>query len=72
MSGDVFSPDSIQIVEGSTVVWRNNDDDVHPVTASEGSFDSGDLDPGETFTRTFSSTGTFAYFCQHHSAWQEL
>ncbi len=67
MSGDLFSPASLQIMTGTTVTWRNNDDDVHTVTANDGSFDSGDIDPGETFTRTFSSTATIAYHCMHHS-----
>jgi hypothetical protein len=36
------------------------------VTAGDGSFDSGRLDPGEQFSHTFAQPGTFAYFCGFH------
>jgi plastocyanin len=67
MSGGMFGPASLQVEAGTTVTWRNDDDEMHTVTASDGSFDSGDLDPDETFTHSFSEGGTFAYICKHHS-----
>jgi plastocyanin len=38
----------------------------HSATAGDGSFDSGVLSPGATFTRTFDEAGTFAYGCVIH------
>ncbi len=51
---------------GTTVVWTNKDSAAHTVTASDGSFDSGSLDQGATFSFTFSKAGTFNYTCQFH------
>jgi plastocyanin len=36
------------------------------VTAVDKGFDSGDVAPSKTFTRTFSTAGTFAYRCNIH------
>lgn len=49
---------------GEPVVWRDVSG-IHTVTATDGSFHSGQLRPGETFTRTFEA-GTYAYACQIH------
>jgi plastocyanin len=37
----------------------------HTTTANNGSWDE-TLSPGETFTRKFRSTGTFAFHCSIH------
>jgi hypothetical protein len=36
------------------------------VTADDGSFDSGTLNPGASFSQTFSTAGTFTYHCAIH------
>ncbi len=57
-----FSHASVTILVGETVTWTNNDAGVtHSVTAEDGTFDSGDLAPGETFAHTFTEAGTYAY-----------
>jgi plastocyanin len=61
-----FSPDTLSVSAGTTVTWVNNDTVPHTVTATDGSFDSGNLAPGESFTHTFSSAGSFAYLCNYH------
>jgi plastocyanin len=38
----------------------------HTITADDGSFDSGILNPGDTFSLTFDTPGTSAYYCQIH------
>ena len=40
----------------------------HTVTAVDGSFDSGNLDPSEGFSWFFDQPGTFPYTCSLH-AW---
>ena len=63
-----FTPNSITVVLGvnSTVVWTNNDGSPHTVTSNGGTFDSGNMAPGQSFTYTFTSAGTFAYHCTYH------
>ena len=39
---------------------------VHNVTAVDGSFDSGLLATGETFSYTFDKPGEFEYYCTPH------
>ena len=61
-----FSVASLSIASGATVTWTNNDATAHTVTADDGTFNSGNIAPGQTFSRTFTSTGTFAYHCSIH------
>ena len=61
-----FTPASISVATGSTVIWTNNDKDTHTVTSRTGAFDSGNLGQGATFRQTFASPGTFTYFCDIH------
>ncbi len=61
-----FSPGSITVSAGTTVTWVNNDTAAHTVTADDGSFDSGNLAPGDSFTHTFTSAGSFSYHCNYH------
>ncbi|HSM02296.1 MAG TPA: plastocyanin/azurin family copper-binding protein [Acidimicrobiia bacterium] len=70
-----FSPREIIIPAGTTVRWVNEDSTAHTVTSGEsdgtsgtpdGLFDSGFLDPGDTFTFTFTEPGTYPYFCLPH------
>jgi plastocyanin len=64
-----FTPSSIVVVLGvnNTVIWTNNDASPHTVTANDGSFSSGNLNPGDTFTFTFTDAGTYYYHCSYHS-----
>lgn len=61
-----FNPASVSVAVGATVTWTNNDSIAHTVTADDGSFDSGPIDPGKTFTFTFTKAGTFSYHCSIH------
>jgi len=63
-----YDPDNITVVIGinNTVIWTNNDNEPHTVTAKDGSFDSGNMDPGATFTYTFTKPGTYLYICTYH------
>jgi hypothetical protein len=48
----------LQICAGETVAWRNMQPDTPVVlTAEDGSFSSGVIDPGEEFARTFLTPG---------------
>ena len=56
-----YSREKITIKKGSTITWANEDSMAHTVTStsSSDSFDSGTLEKGQTFSKTFNSVGTF-------------
>ncbi len=70
IAGFAFQPVSVSVSKGGTVTWTNNDSSPHTVTAADGSFDSGNMAPGASYSRTFTSAGTFAYSCAYHSSMQ--
>jgi plastocyanin len=55
----------VTISVGGTVTWVNNDAVAHTSTAS-GQWDSGILQPGGRFSRTFPVAGSFPYLCTLH------
>jgi plastocyanin len=66
MKNSSFSPSLMTLTAGKPVAWINDDNLVHRVTADDGSFDSGDMQPGAIFSRTFNMPGTFPYHCKYH------
>jgi len=62
-----FNPPSLTISVGTTVKWTNEDSAQHTATADDGSFDSGQLSKGQSFTFTFTKEGTFTYICADHA-----
>jgi len=61
-----FNPARVTVKPGDTVEWENDDIFSHTVTAEDGSFDSGLIDPGHSWQRTFTNTQTVAYHCRPH------
>jgi len=61
-----YAPGTRTVAPGTWVTWSNDGQDGHTVTALDGSFDSGDLDPSEGFSWYFDQPGTFAYVCTQH------
>jgi plastocyanin len=63
-----FSPASLSIPAGTTVVWTNMDTAPHTVTVRSGpvTFSSPNLNQGDTFTYTFTQAGTYSYYCAVH------
>lgn len=66
IEGLAFNPPEISVAVGSTVTWSNQDSVNHTVTARDGTFDSGNLPDGATFSYTFEEKGTFEYYCTIH------
>lgn len=66
MKGVAFLPNRREISPGTTVTWTNNDPVVHSVTADDGSWDSGPIEPGKTWSRTFTQPGEYAVHCTPH------
>ena len=66
-----YIPSNIVIEKGKQVTWVNEDSAFHSVTSGfyetpTELFDSGHLDPYESYTLTFDESGTFDYFCTLH------
>ena len=78
MVWDSFQPAYIVVAAGTTVVWRNDEGDtnnVHDVIASDFSFVSPNIWPGESWSLTFWTPGTYFYYCDLHFAmegWVEV
>ena len=61
-----FDPTQSAVEPGSTITWTNKGDEPHTVTADDGSFDSGVLNPGDSYTVAFDGQGTVTYHCAIH------
>ena len=59
-----FSPATIEIKKGDTVVWTN--DDITPHTATSARFDSGPIASDASWRYTFTEAGRFSYVCTFH------
>ena len=68
MTGEwLFSPADLEITPGTTVTWINTSPIVHSVALDDPRRTaSGLLDPGQTFSVTFDTPGTFHYRCSPH------
>ena len=56
-----FSPATRTIQTGDSIRWRNDDNVNHQVVADNGHFASPVLRPRQSYTRTFTTAGTFRY-----------
>lgn len=81
MGFESYSPGVVTIRPGDTVEWQNTSLITHTVTddpslakkASDSGlplgaapFDSGDISAGQVYFHTFTTPGTYRYFCTHH------
>ena len=76
LGSNAFSPNHIKIKVGSTVIWTNNDNNIHTVTSGTPNtpyvgqaFDSGLtslIAPSKSYAHKFTNTGDFSYFCRLH------
>ena len=62
-----FQPANLTINAGDTVTFVNDDTVSHTVTATDKSFDSGNLDQNAKWSHRFDAAGTFNYACSYHS-----
>jgi plastocyanin len=66
IQGMAFSPSSITITAGTTLMWTNKDGVAHTVTSDVGLFDSGTINSGGAFSYLFTTAGTYLYHCAVH------
>ncbi|MEM3094381.1 MAG: cupredoxin family copper-binding protein [Nitrososphaera sp.] len=70
-TNDAYNPNPAQISAGSAVTWTNDDSVPHTATSGQnatpdGTFDSGILQQGASFSFTFEEAGEYPYFCTLH------
>ena len=61
-----FAPATLTVKAGTKVTWINRDDVPHTVNENDKRFKSSTMDTDDQFSYTFSSPGTFNYFCALH------
>jgi len=66
-----YIPSTIVVEKGKSITWINEDSSFHSVTSGfygepTGLFDSGYLDPYQSYTLSFDEFGTYDYFCTLH------
>ena len=76
LTDTAYSPNPIQVSVGAAVTWTNNDAQPHTVTSGsngqpDNKFNSSPnftplLNPGQTFSFTFTEAGEYPYFCLLH------
>jgi plastocyanin len=76
LTDTAYQPNPIQVSVGNTVTWTNNDSQPHTVTSGsngqpDNKFNSSPnfsplLNPGQTFSFTFTQAGNYPYFCMLH------
>jgi plastocyanin len=59
---------TVTIRAGDTVTWENRGQVTHNAVADDGSWRSGNLRPGQSYSRRFDSPGEYAYICSLHTA----
>jgi plastocyanin len=62
-----FSPSYLVVSSGTEVRWKNHGKHHHTVTFNQS--DSGQLAPGKGTSATFTTPGTYYYYCQNHPQW---
>ncbi len=62
-----FVPQNVVVPRGEMVQWNNVDSLVHTSTSDTAVWDSGDIDPNESYKRKFNKTGNFPYHCKYHT-----
>jgi hypothetical protein len=61
LTDDGFSPRTVRVDPGEDIVWINATDEVATVVGEDGTWDSGPLQPGETFSVALRQPGTVRY-----------
>ena len=60
---DGFHPSTLRIFPGQFVAWNNIDSKPHTATASDGSWDTGEIGPGHSESMQFFEPGKWEYVC---------
>ena len=63
---DRFTDARLTIAPGTTVTWTHKGNNLHTISATDGAWDSGTLQRGDTFSFTFTEPGVYSYLCRQH------
>ncbi len=66
MEAVAFSPVTLEVKVGDTILWQNKDPFPHNATAENGQFHSGDIEPEQTGEIRLGKPGQFSYICTLH------
>jgi plastocyanin len=62
-----FAPATLTVKAGTTVTWINKDDIPHAIASASSAFaKSKALDTDDSYSFTFTTPGTYKYFCYLH------
>ena len=62
-----FTPQTLTVKAGTTVTWTNKDDTPHGIASANNVFKKSQaLDTDDSYSFTFATPGTYAYFCYVH------
>jgi plastocyanin len=62
-----FTPKTLTVQQGATVTWVNKDDVPHKIASTDKKkFSSKALDTDQKFSYTFTTPGTYGYYCTIH------
>jgi plastocyanin len=61
-----FGPQRLTVPVGTTVTWTNQDDIPHTIVSTSQAFRSQALDTNDKFSFTFTTPGSYDYFCSLH------
>ncbi len=72
IEGASFQPKVLMVKVGDSIMWVNKDPFPHTVTSRAGDFDSGEIQPGKSWTYTAETKGMFPYICALHPVMQAI
>jgi plastocyanin len=61
-----YSPQTLEVNAGDTVIWKNKDPFPHTATATNGSFDSREIGADRSWKFKASGKGSVPYVCTLH------
>lgn len=68
ISNFMYSPAVLKVKVGSTITVTNDDEAEHTATSNtEGVFDTGTLNKGQSMSFKVNKVGTFSYHCSFHA-----
>jgi plastocyanin len=64
VGNDFFSPGTVKVAVGDSVKWSF--EDTHTSTSTQGFWNSGTKNAGQSYSRPFTDSGTYPYYCTIH------
>jgi plastocyanin len=68
ISGNSYSKPDHWVGKNFQVTWVNRDSRTHSVTADNGTWSSGPMQPGTSYTRSFGEIGSYSYHDDYSTA----